>query len=109
MRKEIDMKENCSEDLENCFDWGKEIFKESYPPDFNEGLKEEIKQRDGYECQNCGATERLDIHHIDYNKGNLSPWNLITLCKSCNMKANHNKTYWKKFYQGIIKEIYSVG
>ena len=41
----------------------------------------------------------LHIHHIDYNKNNCSHINLITLCSSCNTRANYNKSYWKNFYE----------
>jgi hypothetical protein len=63
--------------------------------------KESIKERDGYRCQNpdCWKTStRLTIHHIDYNKKNCSPNNLITLCNSCNPRANYNRSFWIKFY-----------
>jgi len=66
-----------------------------YPSEFNDSLKESIRNRDNYECQNCSMTEEehlikynrvLDIHHKDHNKENCSKSNLITLCKKCNLK-----------------------
>ena len=51
-----------------------------YPSEFNQKLKNKIKIRDGYKCQNCNITEekhlivygrRLEIHHINYNKKRL--------------------------------------
>ena len=72
--------------------------------------KESIKERDGYKCQNpncrklnCGLT----IHHIDYNKKNCAPWNLITVCRSCNARANFNRNWHKKFYKDIIRKKYN--
>lgn len=74
-----------------------------YPLEFNEELKLKIRQRDNYQCQNCGITEEeyliifgrvLDIHHIDYNKSNCNKNNLITLCNQCNIRANYNRDYW---------------
>ncbi|MEA3341751.1 MAG: NUMOD3 domain-containing DNA-binding protein, partial [Chloroflexota bacterium] len=56
--------------------------------------KESIKQRDEYRCQNpyCyNTTKRLNIHHIDYNKKNCGPDNLITLCVGCNARANKDR------------------
>ena len=67
--------------------------------------KESIKKRDGYMCLNpeCNkVTNRLCIHHIDYNKKNCHPLNLITVCISCNAKANKNKRWHKLWYQTII-------
>jgi len=46
------------------------------------------------------ATMKLKRNHIDYNKKNCNPDNLITLCHSCHSKTNHNRNYWvKKFVQ----------
>jgi len=82
-----------------------------YPRIFTEQLKEEIRQRDDYICQNCDMTDEehlivigksLEIHHIDYNKENCKKDNLITLCKQCNLRANANRNYWQEFYQNKI-------
>ena len=75
---------------------------EIYPQEFNKELKNTIKKRDNYECQdpNCEhKTIILVIHHIDYVKKNNFEYNLITLCNSCHVKTNGNREYWKKFYQ----------
>ena len=43
-------------------------------------------------CNICGATtENLEIHHIDQNRDNNKPSNLITLCESCHQRIHsHN-------------------
>ena len=49
-------------------------------------LRKEILRRDGYECQYCGATERLEVHHmwpIRIGGQIWNPGNCITLCKQC--------------------------
>lgn len=78
---------------------------------FNNSLKEQIRIRDNYTCQNCNKSEiqeikeinqKLTIHHIDYNKQNCSKKNLITVCKKCNLLANFNRDYWKKIYLSKI-------
>ncbi len=70
-------------------------------------FKESIKFRDNYRCQNshCSGkfTHKLCIHHIDYNKKNCHPDNLITLCLSCNGRANYNREYWQDFYSRRLK------
>jgi 5-methylcytosine-specific restriction endonuclease McrA len=90
---------------------------EPYNVKFTEELKDQIRKRDNYECQNCGMTEEehlivigqvLHIHHIDYNKENCEENNLITTCKSCNLRANANRDYWKSFYNNKIKEVISA-
>ena len=50
-------------------------------------FKNEIKERDEYKCSNplCkGEYKRLAVHHIDYDKGNCHPHNLITVCVPLN-------------------------
>ena len=42
-------------------------------------------------------------HHIDYDKNNLDPKNLISLCKSHHMKSNYNRETYIKFFR-ILKE-----
>ena len=75
--------------------------------------KEDIKQRDGYKCLNpyCDSNESNDltIHHIDYNKKNCGPLNLITICRSCNSRANKDRKWHKAWYQAIIKNRYLGG
>jgi hypothetical protein len=69
--------------------------------------KESIKKRDNYECQNpnCwNVSNRLTIHHIDYNKKNCSPENLITLCNSCNVRANKDRSLHETLYKAIVLE-----
>lgn len=66
--------------------------------------KQDILERDNYQCQNLDCWERskrLMPHHIDYDKKNCHPDNLITLCGSCNVRANFNRDYWQKFYGGL--------
>ena len=73
--------------------------------------KKDIKERDNNECQNpsCRHTAdhvHLHIHHIDYDKKNCRPDNLITVCMSCNIRANTNQDYWTKHYQDILSKKY---
>ena len=74
---------------------------EPYPPQFNIILKKSILVRDNYTCQLCKAIpkdkRKLHPHHIDYNKGNCDPGNLITLCHSCHSKTNHHRKEWGIF------------
>lgn len=92
---------------ENNHNWkGGKSF-EPYPMDWTNDLREAIRKRDDYVCQMCGIhqdelkgwNKKLDIHHIDYDKDNLDPKNLITLCKSCHMKTNSNREYWINYFR----------
>ena len=51
----------------------------------------------------------LTLHHIDYNKNNCGPDNLITLCNSCNSQANKDRGWHKAWYQAILKNRYNYG
>jgi 5-methylcytosine-specific restriction endonuclease McrA len=69
-------------------------------------LRRVIRERDRYQCQLCGelqSDETFCVHHIDYNKENCNPDNLITLCKMCHSKTNSNREIWIKFFN-IPKE-----
>jgi len=68
--------------------------------------KQDIRDRDGNSCLNpyCDSPNKNDltIHHIDYDKKNCKPSNLITACRSCNSKANTDRTWHKAWYQSIL-------
>jgi hypothetical protein len=81
---------------------------EIYPIGWNNTFKEQIRYRDGYKCQLCGKPEiencrKLDVHHIDYNKQNISEKNLTSLCKSCHIKTNNNREYWKEYFCNLLR------
>jgi len=90
----------------NCNFWKGGIAQEPYCDVWaDREYKEDIKARDDYKCQNefCwGTTDKLSIHHIDYNKKNCHPDNLITLCVSCNSRANSNRDDWEEYYSTIM-------
>lgn len=113
-RKIISVKRRGQCIKENNPMWQGGISKLPYAFEFTEELKEQIRKRDNYTCQNCGMTEEehlivtgkvLTIHHIDYDKQNSKEDNLITTCDSCNTRANYNRTYWQDFYQNKLKRI----
>lgn len=79
---------------------------------FDKEYKKDIKERDSYTCQNpdCfGNSNNLTAHHIDYNKKNCQPKNLITLCISCNARANFERKWHKAWYIAIMERRYSNG
>lgn len=87
--------------------WKGGVSTKPYPFEFNSGLKEEIRERDGHECQLCGAPEAnfsraLDVHHIDYDKENCSSGNLIALCRSCNGSVNKNREFWTGHFKALL-------
>ena len=79
-----------------------------YSTEFNEELKELIRNRDNHICQECGVEEdrlgyNLHVHHIDYNKKNNNESNLISLCKSCHAQTNYTRDNWCEYLQEKIE------
>lgn len=61
-----------------------------YPDDWEERRKQ-VLERDGYECQECGATDTtLHVHHVTpiSEGGSHDLSNLETLCESCHAKEH---------------------
>ena len=48
----------------------------------------------GYRCEQCGARDRLDVHHLTYDRfgGDERMSDLRVLCRPC-----HNKAHGRKF------------
>lgn len=77
-----------------CFVWRDKTFKQF------------ILDRDEHKCQNpdCwGNTDRLCIHHIDFDKKNCHPDNLVTLCVSCNSRANTEREWHTAYYNAFMQ------
>lgn len=75
--------------------------REPYSFDWTYTLKEAIRQRDNYKCQMCGCPQeecirKLDVHHIDYDKKNCDPKNLLSLCMNCHRKTFKNRKHWAR-------------
>ncbi len=73
-------------------------------------FKQDIRDRDWNKCLNpyCDSkvSKDLTIHHIDYDKKNCHPKNLITVCRSCNARANTNRDWHKSWYRAILTKRY---
>lgn len=95
---------NCSTKGDRNPAWLGGISFEPYPIKWTDKFKESIRERDNYVCQECGVHQdelkrKLHIHHIDYDKDNLNPDNLIALCINCHTKTNHNRDYWANYFK----------
>lgn len=76
---------------ENHKNWKPE--KTRHPKEFNEALKDFIRNRDNHICQICtkdllNKPKAGPIHHIDGIKVHNHPDNLILLCQSCHSKVH---------------------
>lgn len=58
-------------------------------------VKEYVRYRDGYSCQNCkNKNSVLHVHHIESRKtGGDRPENLITLCNKCHEDYHNGKIF----------------
>lgn len=97
----------------NSSSWKGGISFEPYSSEFTNQLKEYIRERDNYVCQLCGKKQRqnsnnkkLSVHHIDYNKQNCYPKNLISLCRVCHAEVNSDRKAWTRIFRRRIKNIY---
>lgn len=82
-----------------------------YPVAWTKSFKKLIRTRDDFICQLCYMTEeqhgqKLCIHHIDFDKFNLNPENLITLCKYCHGKfhGKYTREKCKEELLNLLKE-----
>ena len=76
-------------------------------------FKQSIKDRDGNRClnpdcwRNCNHLP-MHIHHIDHNKKNCNPNNLITVCNSCNGRAKKQRKWHTDWYTAILNKRYGI-
>ena len=100
----------------NHYNWHNGASFKPYGLEFNNELKEKIRERDYYRCQQCfrhqdelflptGVPYKLSIHHIDYNKQNNVPSNLISLCKTCHGQTHYNRKEWIEYFQNKMTEV----
>ena len=75
---------------------------EPYSLEWTSELRTIIRKRDGFQCQIC-LKNGFCVHHIDYNKKNCNNNNLITLCRKCHPKTNHNREAWIKYFDQLIE------
>lgn len=64
-------------------------------------------ERDKGKCQNLQCSRKhskLHLHHINYIKKDCPPANLITLCVSCNSKANYDREWHEAYYTALMKK-----
>lgn len=103
MPKSITDKMSESRSGEKNWNWQGGVKYDPYPKDWKESLREGIRERDNYICFICEIHQdelkrKLAVHHKDYNKDNVNPDNLISLCTNCHVKTNYNREYWIKYF-----------
>ena len=81
------------------------------PSAWNDKLRDSIRKRDDYSCQNCDEIQgrrNHAVHHIDYKIRNNEPNNLITLCVYCHGMTNINRIYWQSTLSDLISTKYTT-
>ena len=81
-----------------------------YTAEFNQKIKLLVRKRDKFNCQYCGKSEEelgkpLSVHHINYNKKDSHPCNLISICGSCHAETNGNRLRWEYELYGKMRDI----
>jgi len=100
--------------------WKGGISKQKYGYQFTSQLKEQIRKRDSYRCQQCFRHQdelftknrkgqvikrKLCIHHIDYDKLNNKPENLISLCGACHAQTGYDRNDWISYLKNKVANI----
>lgn len=99
--------------LEKNPSWKGGISFEPYTVEFNKILKKKIKNRDN-KCMLCNTNIEIlkelhriiMIHHVDYDKKNNLPQNLIVLCNKCHSTTNFNREQWISFFHSLLNKEY---
>lgn len=103
-RKNPELTKKLANHKENHPNWKGGISYEPYSVDWTNTLKRAIRERDHYTCRVCIIQlDILYVHHIDYNKKNCDPKNLVALCNSCHTKTNFNRIYWMRYFWNLLK------
>lgn len=97
-RHSPETKATLSEKLsgENNPGWKGGVATLPYGPGFTRKFKRLIRERDNHTCQSCGVTraeygQTLQVHHIDHDKNNNDPTNLVTVCGRCNVWYSYHR------------------
>jgi hypothetical protein len=53
------------------------------------------------------SSGKMVVHHINYIKKDCSPQNLITVCNTCNLIANHNRNWHTSWYRALLYKRYN--
>jgi len=91
--------------------WKGGVTYDNRPPELTPEYKQAIRRRDGFTCQLCGYTNRgkkwkLPTHHIDENRHNNHPDNMITICRACHgeTKIIADKAAWFMVCTNLVKK-----
>ena len=91
--------------------WRGGISRLPHTPDFNDELKDSIRERDKNTCAICGSVwkttshhRKYPVHHINYDKTDSKRVNLIVVCNICHARTNGRREEWTKILSPIAKQ-----
>lgn len=92
-------KPNDDKPTENTICYKKELLSPQWKK-----KREEVFERYGKQCVECGSTDNIQVHHLVYRKGR-HIWEydvdeLIPLCRKCHEKISNDKKH--KFHQKYL-------
>jgi len=88
---------------EMCSNWRGGISYQEYCSAWKDKeYKSDLRKRDYEICALCESEKSLCLHHVDYDKQNCKPNNLITLCNRCNSKVNFSRSFWQAYFEYIM-------
>lgn len=82
------------------------MFSNDYPKNWGE-IANAVKERAGWCCQHCGAANDretghvLTVHHLDGDKSNCDPSNLVALCQKCHLHIQAKYQPGQEFLPGM--------
>ena len=80
-----------------------------YDEEFMRVVRYSTKHRDGYCCRLCHVKKvqsELHSHHIDQDKDNSDPQNIITLCRKCHGKVHRKSDH--QSWQRVLRDLMSL-
>ncbi len=84
------------------YNWQGGASRRLYPSDWTKALRQSIRRRDCFACQVCGVHQSkapLHVHHVDRDKTNGDPRNLVSLCCSCHATIHlRYEKFWMEFF-----------
>lgn len=71
-------------------------------------VRKSVLSAQGRICKICGGTDRVGVHHINFDPTDHHPENLTVLCKSCNTRLGPGNQTWQREQSFALQNGYRV-